>query len=169
MSNEPRFGRPGMRYLREWREYIGLSQEALARKAGVSTSTISRSERHAVHEPQLDVVRKIEEALGREPFGLEVPPPGVPDMNTRDLLALVSALHTIADAADGSLSANLQIEDEDEVGAAFVRWVAAQPLHVNRGWPLELPGPFSLRSAVWLLGEIADALEEAGAEHQKVH
>src|SRR5215207_2147050 len=120
MSNESRFGRPRMRYLREWREHMGLSQEALARKAAVSTSTISRSERHAVHEPQLDVVRKIEEALGRERFGLETPPPGVPDLDTRDRFDFVWVLHTVAEAVEGDLLFDLVGEDDLDPEAAFV-------------------------------------------------
>jgi transcriptional regulator with XRE-family HTH domain len=40
----------------------GLSQEALAFKAGVSTSTISRTER-AEHYPSLPTIRKLAAAL----------------------------------------------------------------------------------------------------------
>jgi transcriptional regulator with XRE-family HTH domain len=159
--------RPHMPYLREWREHSGLSQEALAQAAGVSTSTISRAERRRYLDVRPSIVRKIEAALGREPFGLETPPPGVPDLVARSLVDVVDALYTIVNATDGVLGTDCSAKEDEDDAAAFVRWAMAQPEDLHGG-RLELPDPLALRQAAYLVEEIADAQEAANEERQTV-
>jgi transcriptional regulator with XRE-family HTH domain len=168
MSEQLYVRRPRLSYLREWREHVGLSQEALAHKAGVSTSTISRAERFPRPDTRPSVVRKIEAALGRQPFGLETPPPGVPDYTTRTLLDLVDALHDVAEAGGGDLGTYCSAEDGEDDAAAFVRWAMKQPVGLH-GRRLELPDPLALRYAAGLLERIADEQEAAYEERQAVH
>lgn len=53
-------------YLAEWRESLGLSQEALGERLGVSGVTVSRWETGR-RRPDLNVLAAICEALGIEP------------------------------------------------------------------------------------------------------
>jgi transcriptional regulator with XRE-family HTH domain len=50
--------------LRRLREAAGLSQEALGRAAGLSTSAISKLEQRALMDPSWSTVVKLAEALG---------------------------------------------------------------------------------------------------------
>ncbi len=62
--------------LRVYRAAAGLSEEALADRAGLSRNTISRLER-GLHKPRRETVQAIAGALGRSPSA--VFPPGVDD------------------------------------------------------------------------------------------
>ena len=53
---------PGER-IREKRKQLGLTMEQVAVTAGVSTSTVSRIERNAPHQPGLTVLSKIAQRL----------------------------------------------------------------------------------------------------------
>ncbi len=48
--------------IRELREAAALTQEDLAHQAGISTSTLSRTERGA-YQPRLDTLNKLAQAL----------------------------------------------------------------------------------------------------------
>lgn len=56
---------PGER-IREKRKQLGLTMEQVAVTAGVSTSTVSRIERNAPHQPGKAVLTKIAQRLGLE-------------------------------------------------------------------------------------------------------
>mgnify|MGYP003651543131 CR=1 FL=1 len=61
--------RPFRLYLAEWREKVGISQEALGGRLGVSDVTISRWET-GKRRPDLDAQAAYAEALGIEPYDL---------------------------------------------------------------------------------------------------
>jgi transcriptional regulator with XRE-family HTH domain len=66
--------------LRELREQAGLSQEALARAAGISTSTVSKMEQRTI-DPSWSTVRALARALGVrcEAFETDTPDAGPAD------------------------------------------------------------------------------------------
>jgi len=65
--------------LKQYRTQTGLSQEALAERAGLSARVVSDIERGVIHTPQRDTVTRLSDALGlaarqRAAFGRAVPP-----------------------------------------------------------------------------------------------
>jgi transcriptional regulator with XRE-family HTH domain len=64
---------PRVPRLRELRELAALSQEELARAAGVSRTTVARAELGLI-APHPSTVRKLARALRRRPADLMVPP-----------------------------------------------------------------------------------------------
>lgn len=63
-------------YLREWRQYVSITQQELVQRSGVSLTTISKVEnRHYGAYP--GTRRKLAEALGIKPYQLLILPPGM--------------------------------------------------------------------------------------------
>lgn len=149
----------GTFYLRDWRKQAGLSQEALAARAGVATATVTRAERRGVGLSRPEVVRKLELALGLEPFGLEKPPPGVPDYQDRAFLDLCFAINTIADAEDLIVQANHSEDLSPEEN--FLNWVVAWAQKSGELLPEDDPlwWPQGLRYGAAFLEELAATIE----------
>lgn len=77
---QPRFKAPARRrlYLKEWREYRGLTQEQLAERVGMSVSNVSQLERGLQGYSQ-DGLEKLAEALQCEPGHLHMVDPSRDD------------------------------------------------------------------------------------------
>jgi transcriptional regulator with XRE-family HTH domain len=75
MPKTPRIGpkRPLRHYVAEWRLHLGLTQQQLADRLGVTKGTISRWETD-VRSIDLQVLAAIAEAFGQPPLNLYRPP-----------------------------------------------------------------------------------------------
>jgi transcriptional regulator with XRE-family HTH domain len=69
----PKNPKAGKLFLREWREFVGFSQEALAERMETTKSTISRME-SATREPNLGYIISAAEQLRCRPEDLFHPP-----------------------------------------------------------------------------------------------
>ena len=99
------------RTLAELRASFGLSQEKLARMAGVSASCIAKAEQQG-RRPRRDTIMKIERALGLPPGGFDGPSsPGGDQEGSRGVAApspvrlRLSADESLAQAADSASDA----------------------------------------------------------------
>lgn len=63
-------------YLREWRDYAGLTQDQLVGRSKIAKSTINKLESTHTRQPRIGTVRNLAEALGISHHDLRTPPPG---------------------------------------------------------------------------------------------
>lgn len=66
METTTRNADPKRRPLRKWRNEQGLTLDALARKLGIDTGTLSRIERGQIRRPSPDVITKLEDMSNGE-------------------------------------------------------------------------------------------------------
>jgi hypothetical protein len=105
-------------------------------------------------------VRKLESALGLEPYGLESPPPGVPDVEERALMELCDAISIVSCGEDEMLSTLPASDESTSAYEQFARWVMAR----QSRWEWS---PEELRYGAAFLAALADAqeaVEEGGSD-----
>lgn len=86
-------------YIREWRKFVGLSQEALGERLNMNKGSISRIETYETNYTQ-GTLEAVAYALGRniEPIDLLAPPPS-PDRPESELTAFLRKLKRREDQA----------------------------------------------------------------------
>jgi transcriptional regulator with XRE-family HTH domain len=62
-------------FLREWRDYAGLTQDQLVTKSKVAKSTINKLENSQTRIPRMSTLRRLADAIGVEHHKLRKPPP----------------------------------------------------------------------------------------------
>lgn len=119
-SSHPSRGQRIGAAVRHYREAAGLTQDELARRSGLSPSTISHWEQGARDQPRVRDVRAVAEALGVSTGALESGPPGT---------APVGVVRRRYEGSFDQMRANLDREP-DEARAEQIAKIAAELVEV---------------------------------------